>query len=488
MNFKKFAAFFLAALLGGVVTFGLYRAFESDHRPLVSTTAPPSLPVGLTEEGSTTPNFIQAANHALPAVVHIRSSMVVERRQAPMDIPAPFRDFFGIPRGQEGPQNQLQQGSGSGVIISDNGYIVTNYHVVQEATEILVTLHDNRQFEAEVIGSDPSTDLALIRVDEKDLQFLQFSNSDDVQVGEWVLAVGNPFNLASTVTAGIISAKGRNINILRDRQAPIESFIQTDAAVNPGNSGGALVNTRGELIGINTAIATPTGTYAGYSFAVPSNIVQKVINDLEEYGVVQRAYLGVFIRDLNQELAKEVDVDLTEGVLVDSLISESAAEASGIEKGDVIVQVDEAAVKRTADLLEQIGRHRPGEKVAVKVVRDGRETTIDVVLKNRAGNTEVVASNKEQVLNLLGAQFEELTGEEADKLSLPGGLKVVDLGRGKLSTQTDIRKGFVITGVDKRPVRTLKDLEEALADQEGGVLIEGVYPGVPGKRYYAFGM
>ena len=316
-----------------------------------------------------------------------------------------------------------------------------------------------------------------------------FADSDEVKVGEWVLAVGNPFSLASTVTAGIVSAKGRSINIIGG-DAPIESFIQTDAAVNPGNSGGALVNLNGELIGINTAIATPNGVYAGYSFAVPSEIVAKIVEDLKSFGVVQRAYLGVLIRGLNGNMSETLGLDLTEGVYIDSVMNNSAAEDAGILKGDVILKVDEVEVKNSPELLEQIGRHRPGDDVILTLSRDGEIVTKTVKLKNQSGNTQIVERKRPSVLEELGAEFETLDEEKAEELGLSGGVVVKSINAGKLREETDMEEGFIITHIDKERISNLEDLRDIVkrkGDNEG-VMLEGIYEGSSRKYFYAFGM
>ena len=387
---KKLMPLVLAGVIGGTVTLGLNKIFPDKEtvRIVETTTVPVELARfdhALEEEDV---NFTNAASKTIPVVVHINATVVSSASREMEGLPDPFREFFGedfMDRfGGPGEGGQRRQGSGSGVLITSTGYIVTNNHVIQDAEEVEVILNDQRTYTAAVIGTDPSTDIALIKINEKDLPFVRFANSDEVRIGDWVMAVGNPFRLSSTVTAGIVSAKGRNINILKG-QAPIESFIQTDAAINPGNSGGALVNLKGELIGINTAIATPTGVYAGYGFAVPSRIVAKVIEDLKEYGMVQRGYLGVFVRSVDGNFAEERGLNVTEGVYIDSLMVESAALESGLRKGDVIVDIDGKAIKKSADLLETIGRHRPGDNIRVNVLRKGKSMNYDVILKHRTG-------------------------------------------------------------------------------------------------------
>lgn len=345
------------------------------------------------EEEITVPqsmDFRPAARKVTPAVVHIQSTMGTregERQNPYRNIPPQFRDFFNIPDG-----STPRRGAGSGVIISSDGYIVTNNHVIDNADIVTIVLNDNRSYQAEVIGSDPTTDLALVKIDESDLPFVEFGNMDEVEVGEWVLAVGNPFNLSSTVTAGIVSATGRSINILRE-QAAVESFIQTDAAINPGNSGGALVNTQGKLIGINTAIASPTGSYSGYGFAVPVDLTKKVVNDLLNYGTVQRGYLGVLIRNIDAQLAEEENLDITRGVYIDSLIANSAAQDAGIRAGDVIVKIDDYAINASPQLISLIAQRRPGDEITLTVVRNGERRNYKAILRNEFGGTELLDEN-----------------------------------------------------------------------------------------------
>jgi Do/DeqQ family serine protease len=373
------------------------------------------------------------------------------------------------------------------VIISEDGYIITNNHVIRQADEIEVTLYDNRTYTANLLGKDRMTDLALLKIDEKDLTFIQFGNSDSVQVGSWALAVGNPFNLSSTVTAGIVSAKARNINILKDQSA-IESFIQTDAAVNPGNSGGALVNLEGKLIGINTAIASPTGTYAGYAFAVPVNIAKKVVNDLKKYGMVQRGYLGIFIRDMNSKLAEKMETDITSGVYVDSIMPGSAAEEAGMQKKDIILSIDREDVKNSAELQGLLGQKQPGDEVTVKLWRDGKTITLETTLKNRRGSTELVKKEDISKMDKLGISISTLSKTEQKRLNVDGGVKVVDISQGIVSKQTKMQEGFVITAVDRERVKTAEEFEKVIEKKEGGVMVQGVYPGYAQTFYYAFGL
>lgn len=420
-------------------------------------------------------DFTQAAEMSVHGVVHVKTYYT---SQSNLQYGGNPFDFWG-----RQPQSRQQEASGSGVIITQDGYIVTNNHVVENADKVEVTLNDNQSYTAKIIGTDPSTDLALLKIDEKNLPFISYGNSDEVKVGQWVLAVGNPFNLTSTVTAGIISAKARNIGILPD-QYKIESFLQTDAAVNPGNSGGALVNTNGELVGINSAIASTTGSFTGYSFAIPVNLVRKVMDDLVEFGSVQRGFIGVSIRDIDSKLIDEKGLKQTQGVYVAGLTEGGAASDAGLKEGDIIQKVGTVAVTSTPQLQEQIGRYRPGDKVAVTVLRDGALSDHIVTLRNKDGDTRIVKN--EEPLNLLGGSFENASQDERSKLGIKGGVKISKLLAGKLRS-AGIKEGFIITSIDKKPITNRDELENALKAKQGGVLIEGIYPnGI--KAYYGFGI
>ena len=455
------------------------------------------------ENGEYVPlDFTGVSKMVMNSVVHIKSTRKVQPASSPFyDSPGnPFGDMFGddffrffqgIPdsRGQQQrkPEPFVQMGTGSGVIISDNGYIVTNNHVIDQADEIEVTLHNNETYKAKVIGTDPSTDIALLQIREDGLQAVPLGNSDLVEVGQWVLAIGNPFNLNSTVTAGIISAKGRNINIIDDKSA-IEAFIQTDAAINPGNSGGALVNLNGELVGINTAIASPTGSYTGYGFAIPANIVNKVVEDLLKYGMVQRAYLGIMIRDIDSKLMKEENLKASEGTYVDSLMEKGAAKEAGILTGDVITGINDTPVLKSSDLLEQIGRHRPGDEVAVTVDRHGKEMTFQVKLADQKGSRKLLAKEQMDIIDILGATLEDVDGDTSEKLGIEGGVMVKELHNGLLKNETGIKEGFIITGINHEKVASVDDIRKSLKHVKGGVLIQGIYENYPGELYFAFGI
>lgn len=496
MNKKHFYfSVILAALIGGLVAVaGFYLTRENRAPELDGFTERQNVRFSsyLNPEDFTVPeglNFVYAAEAATPAVVHIRSkyegnSGLAQRSpQGRHPFEEMFPDIFGAPGQNPHRQQGIPRGaSGSGVIISEDGYIVTNNHVIDKASTIEVVMSDNRKFEAELIGTDPSTDLAVLKVKEANLPYIKYGNSDAIRVGEWVLAVGNPYELNSTVTAGIVSAKARNIGILRD-QMGVESFIQTDAAVNPGNSGGALVNLKGELIGVNTAIASPTGSYSGYSFAVPAALVSKIVGDLVEFGAVQRALLGVSIGNVNADLAEAEGLETIRGVYVSGVSEGSAASEAGLEQGDVIVEINEAPINTVAQLQESIAKNRPGDKVSIAYLRDGKLKRAGAILKNSMGTTKVVA--KSDKLEIGGAQLANLSPQDMQKYGIEGGVKVERLGNGKWK-QSKIQEGFVITAVDNKKINNTEELAAALSGKRGeGTLIEGVYPN--GEKVY-YGM
>lgn len=470
---KKIISNLVVAFFGGLTAFaGIYYFNLNKSGKTSNLISTPSTPIKMTSnriEGVNTVDFTFAAEKSLQAVVHIKT---ISEQMSNLSYD-PFAELFF---GHQRQQSFVQQGSGSGVIISADGYIVTNNHVVNGSNKIEVVLNDKRTYEAEVVGTDASTDLALIKIDEKGLSFLTYGNSDFVKVGEWALAVGNPFNLNSTVTAGIISAKGRN-NILNTNNKPIESFIQTDAAVNPGNSGGALVNTNGELIGINTAIASNNGAFQGYSFAVPVNIVKKVISDLIEFGAVQRAYIGVSIQDLDAKFAANKNIKVLNGVYVNGLTQGGSAQEAGIEEGDVITKIQDVPVTSVSELQEQISRYRPGDKVIVTVNRKNNENNIAVILKTLDNSTKLV--KKSELMNssakILGAEFSNMDESQLSNLNLSNGVKISRLNSGKLA-QVGIQSGFVITSIDKKKMVNAQDVKQILENKTGIVVIEGVYP------------
>lgn len=479
----------LLGIAGGFIAQSIHERFFDSSATASSTAAMSTTPVTPVSyvnlpspSGSPTlaADFTAAAERSVNAVVHVTTETTINVRD-------PFADFFWGYRAPS--QQRQQQGAGSGVIISADGYIVTNNHVVDGADKIMVHLNDRRNFEARVVGRDPSTDIAVLKVEGTDLATLSYGNSDEVRVGEWVLAVGNPMNLTSTVTAGIVSAKARNINLLQYDPSrdvfPIESFIQTDAAVNPGNSGGALVNAQGELVGINTAIASNTGQYTGYSFAVPVNIVKKVAGDIVEYGSVQRAYLGVSIRDMDQALAKELALDRPRGVYVNGLTEGGAAADAGLKKGDVITRVGSIAVNNVPQLQEQVGKFKPGDRLPVTVLREGDERVMELTLRGREGNVEATKARNDR-MESMGAELRSASNEELSALRLKSGVKVSAVNGGKFRA-SGIREGFIITRIDQQLVSTPADVEKAIAGKRGGVLVEGVYPNGT-KAYYGLGL
>lgn len=432
-------------------------------------------------------NLEEAAERSSKAVVHIKtetkSQVVQYRNPFGNDF---FDQFFG--GGQQFFQQiPPQQSSGSGVIISGDGYIVTNNHVVDGAEEVTVILNNKKSLKAKVIGKDPSTDLALIKVNESNLPFISFGNSDDVKLGQWVLAVGYPLTLETTVTAGIVSAKYRNIGINQSKSGAnaIESFIQTDAAVNPGNSGGALVNARGELIGINSAIASPTGSYAGYSFAIPANIVKKVTEDLRQFGNVQRAYLGIGYIDSKQASAEKIEelgLDKVDGVYIEHVEDGSSADEAGLKEGDFITRLGNKDIKTGPQLQEQLSQFRPGDRVPVQYLRSGKTYEVDIKLKNRLGNTSIV---KNEAGQSLGVNMRDLTKEECNRLRVKGGVYITDIKPGGwIARQTRMKKTFVITQVNDTDIKSTIELEKILNGSETEFQLGGLYPSFQGVYYY----
>jgi Do/DeqQ family serine protease len=482
MKAKKFFSIFLIAVLGGLTAYGINwffgnkyaeRLIESNHALPVNNFSATAV--------TTLPDFTIAAEKTVNAVVHVQTTYNQTGNQ-----PSVYDFFFGDPFNQGYGQRMPQMASGSGVIISTDGYIVTNNHVIENADKIEVVLNDKRKYTAKLIGVDLATDIALLKIEEKELPTIPYGNSDLLKIGEWVLAVGNPFNLTSTVTAGIVSAKERNINLLSQKEGnkyAIEAFIQTDAAVNPGNSGGALVNIAGELVGINTAIASQTGSYTGYSFAIPVTIVKKVVADLMKFGTVQRALLGVNIQDVDAKIAEEMGLEKPEGVLVVNVNKGSAAEDAGLLEKDIIIKVNEVPINKVAELQEQIGRYSPGDKVVLTVIRDKKLKTFSVTLKNSLGTTEVINKN---ISDVLGADFAEASKKDLEKLGIQKGVQIIELRSGKLS-KSGVKEGFIITHINRKEVGTPKEIQDMLQDTHGGVYIQGIYP--DGEvAYYAFGL
>ncbi len=506
---RKIGLTLLTAFVGGAMALGTYKVFEKDplegmtfeeRQKVYFTNNPVSSNHIMSSAGEL--DFTQAAAAVTPAVVYIRTTYANQSsgRSSGRD---PLEEMFGDMFGQRmQPQRSTpQKASGSGVIISPDGYIVTNNHVVANASKVEVTTNDHRTLQAKVIGTDPNTDLALIKVSATNLPIVKLGNSDDVRVGEWVLAVGNPFNLNSTVTAGIVSAKGRNIGILgRDNdedqdsnpfgrsryqqqsQQPrlnkaIESFIQTDAAINPGNSGGALVNTKGELIGINSAIASHTGSYEGYGFAVPVNLAKKVLNDLEKFGSVKRGYIGVSFTELDPDKAQELKISTTNGLYVSELVTGGGAEAAGIQKGDIITKVEGNPVYESSELQERVGRLQPGDKIRLTVLRAGSEKNVTVTLKGdvaATNRTAAVSKSAEELYNKLGASFQPLTPAQKSKFRLNSGVVVTQVRRGGFFENYDIPEGTIITSINQQPINNTSDIDKAITNLKNGQMtIEG---------------
>jgi len=493
MNRKQFfLGIVLASLIGGLVAvLGVgFLQTNQDSTTNFTEKQNTSLVNWLSDDKFVIPegiNFVASAAQVTPAVVHVRSTATMSRSQKGVD---PMEELFGFrsPRGEATPREG--KSTGSGAIISEDGYIVTNNHVVENASKVEITLEDNRRFTARVIGTDPTTDLALLKIEANNLPFIPFGNSDQAQIGEWVLAVGNPYELNSTVTAGIISAKSRNIGILRDESnMQVESFIQTDAAVNPGNSGGPLVNLNGEIIGINTAIASRTGGFSGYSFAVPSSIAKKVMDDLLEFGTVQRGLLGVIIRDVNADLEEAIgeEVKADRGVFVDKVNEGSGGEEAGLQRGDIIIGIDGAETYTTSSLQERVARKRPGDKINVIFLRDGKEMSTTATLKNVSGDTKVVVKVIPKITEFEGVVFEDLKVEYKERLELEGGATITSIDN-KLWKDVGVQEGFIITKIGRVKILTGEDVINALKNYEGeDVIILGVYPN--GQRsYYELGL
>lgn len=436
---RKFGSLILVSLLSGGVTLGAYKLFLEPNTASKITVANPNYAKNVSL-GAENIDFTTAAENTIHAVVHVKNKTVSK---------IPVMDFF---YGYRGDREQTQIGTGSGVIITEDGYIVTNNHVIQDATELEVTLNNNKSYKAKLVGTDSKMDIALLKIeaDEK-LPYTVFGDSDEIKVGEWVLAVGNPYNLNSTVTAGIVSAKARNL-----ANESIQSFIQTDAAVNPGNSGGALVNTRGELIGINTMISSPTGSYAGYSFAVPSNITRKIIEDLMQFGNVQRGVLGIEGGEMNSNYAKEIGVKETQGFYINKVTKNSGAEKAGLQKGDIIVQLDDKKINGFAELSGYINTKRPNDVVQVRIIRDEKEKTIPVKL------------SRKEVLNyeFNGIEFEDLDATDKKQFRIKEGVKIKAISNPEYAEYADLLNGAVILSVDGQKAKDMETVSSYLAKKE----------------------
>jgi serine protease Do len=486
----------ISALTTMAVIFGYNKYQHNSNNPnFQASTIPSNYKYAgfFDDKGNPTPgpaDFTEAANAAIPTVVHIKTT--TNPRQVSNNLPKqknPFSDMFGDDDlfnqfFGNGRQQHIypEMGSGSGVIISDDGYIVTNNHVVAGADEVTVTLSDRKTYTAKVIGSDPAYDLAVVKVDAKNLPFMLYGNSADVKIGQWVLALGYPLNLDATVTAGIISAKSRTLGLNHDRTGgqsmAVESFLQTDAAVNPGNSGGALINTNGQLIGINSAIASPTGYYNGYSYAIPVDIVKKVINDLVKYGSVQRGFLGAMFIDAgklnDQEKKKENIPANVDGIYITDLTKDGAAIQAGIQKGDVIKKINDYSINSGSELQEQLSSYKPGDKVNVTIDRNGADHTFQVTLKNNAGTYAIV--KPAGMIDKLGAELQTLDPKKAKDYGIDGGVVVRKINEGAINDQTRMRDGFIITKANGKDVKSVDDLKNVIGNEKQ-VTITGIYPG-----------
>lgn len=475
MNVKTLFYTFVIAVTGAVTGVYVY-SYLNKVEPKVVTIKEEVMPIGhFTSDTAypALPDLTVAAEKSVHAVVHVKT----RSRGKESYSGNPFYDFFFGPGSGYGQDPSPIMGAGSGVIITTDGYIITNNHVIDKADDIEVTLNDKRTFSATLVGADPTSDIALLKIDAEELPFIIYGNSNDLKVGEWVLAVGNPFNLTSTVTAGIVSAKARSINIIANRNQTlgVESFIQTDAAVNPGNSGGALVNQRGELVGINTAIASRTGSYTGYSFAVPVSIAKKVVADLMEFGEVQRGLLGVGIGEVSEDLANELDVKLKkiEGVFVLSIAPNGGAHEAGIKVGDIIISVNGELVNSVPELQERVSMHRPGENVSLMVMRDGKKKPFDVTLRNIRGTTGIISSYDFD--ETLGVSFESVSDSDLRRLGIRYGIQVVDIGNGPLA-KSGVKEGYIVTKVNDVSISSIEDFKQTVSKVEGGLFLTGVYP------------
>ncbi|AMR30917.1 serine protease [Mucilaginibacter sp. PAMC 26640] len=498
---KKFGLTLLTAFTGGALALGVYKFAENkydqgmsfeDKQKVYFASNRSAAPM-VSSAGAA--DFTQAAAEVTPAVVYIRTTYSSKSEGNQDQFEQMFGQMFGQRMRPQGPQ----MASGSGVIISPDGFIVTNNHVVAKAEKITIVTNDHRQFEAKVIGTDPNTDLALIKINATNLPIVKLGNSDAVRVGEWVLAVGNPFKLTSTVTAGIVSAKGRSINIIGkddddDQQNPfgpvkeqtptlrkgIESFIQTDAAINPGNSGGALVNTAGELIGINAAIASHTGSYEGYGFAIPVNLAKKVLNDIKKFGSVKRGYIGISFADLSDpEAAQGLKTDKTNGLYVNSLVAGGGAEKAGIQPGDIITKVEGNPVFESSDLQERVARLQPGDKINITVLRSGSEKNFDVTLKAEApvAKTAAISKSASELFNKMGASFQPISQALKAKFHVTSGVVVTQVRPGGIFDDTEIPVGSVITSINKQSIGSVEDMDRVITNLKNGrLIISGYYP------------
>jgi serine protease Do len=472
MKTKIFLTAFLVAIFSVASTLFVYsrinvsakQALTNQYSSPIERTAPVVLTSTHSPEG--TVDFTYAAGQTVQEVVHVRVRSTVTMDD---ESDNPFFQFFGENNMKQEPRKVT--GFGSGVIISPDGYIVTNNHVVDGADSIQVTLNNNKSYTAAIVGRDPDTDIALIKIKAENLPAVKFGDSDNLQIGEWVLAVGNPFNLTSTVTAGIVSAKGRSLNL--EGGYKLESFIQTDAALNMGNSGGALVNTKGELVGITSAIVSPTGTYSGNSFAIPVNIVKKTVSDLRQYGRAQRAFIGISMSEVTSDLAQKVKLENVSGVYVVSVVPGGAAEEAGIKAKDVIVKINDKDIDSPAQLQEMVAEHHPGDKIKMTYFRNGREESASLELRNVEGNTAVVLESTGETV--FGSKLMPLTSQDKKKYAIESGAKVTSVGEGRLK-DLGIKNGTIISSINGKNVNNASDIREATSDGEFLSSLDGIQP------------
>ena len=469
----------LSALAGGVTAYAVVNNMTSDNLSVADANAEGGMfrTVNLMQDNW--PDFTYAAESAVDAVVYVKVTSTQTMQQAPSSI---FDYFFGFPQGGA-PQQREKVGSGSGVIIREDGYIVTNNHVIDGATKIEVTLNNNQTYSATLVGTDPATDIALLKVDAKGLPIIPFGDSDKLRLGEWVIAIGSPYDLRSTITAGIVSAKGRSMPNYSG-EFKVESFIQTDAAVNPGNSGGALVDKAGNLVGINTAIYSQTGSYAGYSFAVPVNIVKNIAYDLMDFGSVKRAVLGITMQQIDDKIADELKLSSRNGVYIVEVSKSSAADEAGIKAGDILLAIDSIKVNTSPAVQEAVSRYSPGDKAVITVLRDGKEKNVDVTFKGAAQENGTVADDG--AVAFYGSSIREADEKTLEKFSLKSGVEIVELGPGKLM-EAGATEGFIILYVNDHPVKTPQDVIDIVKKSKRTVFIEGITPS--GRTgYFGFGI
>ncbi len=475
MKISKVIETLCVAIVGGLVVV-TYNYFSTEKHTSTKYVTSEKIPVYQTDyqlSMGVEANFQMAVKKTINSVVHVKTAYQPDKYE---------KFIYGFFSGNDNVNQEPILGFGSGVIVSDKGYIVTNNHVIEKSEFIEVVLNDKRSFKAQLIGTDPTTDVALLKIDGADLSAIEYGNSETMQIGDWALAIGNPFNLTSTVTAGIISAKARNINTMNDNLA-IESFIQTDAAVNPGNSGGALVNIDGQLIGINTAIASRTGYYSGYSFAIPANVVRKIVSDIIEFGSVQRAFLGADVTDIDADMAETLSLDKIEGVVVTSVAASGAAKDAGIKSNDIILKINDIAINKVTEMQEQISQFRPGNSIKLTIKRNGEIMVIDLTLRNKVGSTGIIDTD---VFEKLGAKFSEINETEKKKLGIDYGVKIAELSAGKLM-KSGVNAGYIILKINRQEVKTIDDVQKIISNSTGGVILEGIYQNGE-SAYYAFGI